>query len=540
MTGRRHDRTRLFVAEHGADGGRFFDARVSVAAGPGMLDTDNGRTMLRTMVNLVSRFTDSMDIRLPDGHGRTECEMVSLAESTGCRAAGGRGRGSAGRAGPDVALSVGGGPADGRLSVSANSSGWVSYVACGGPAGGQDGAVQNPIGAMGAACLAAAEAFKGLLEAAGCAERRVAEHPGMLALSLLDYAAYDPGGPAGGQGPGQERPAGAHGPPAGRHGSQIPLPRRVGAGEIVLAGAGAVGSSFLYAASEAGALDATVRVVDDDVVDETNLNRCPAFFEADVGRPKAAAAEAVSRRGFRVAGSVARIEEYCGGSGGLGAVVSAVDNRDARLGVQFDLPRVVFHGATGGAVAAVSVIKLPENACLCCIFDERMSRAESIAAETGIPRGMVQEALAGGGPFTAEHLAHVEGRHGGAPPGLSRLVGQRFESAYAAGMCGRLPVSSGKAGASASVPFASFFAGLALAGEVVKHYSPGMRGAPMSDGRDFVQVSLLSPRSLNLARRTKSPHCALRCSGGDVQDRFAAKWPGGWRAPGAAASRTML
>ena len=531
MTGGRHDRTRLFVAEHGADGGRFFDARVSVAAGPGMLDTDNGRTMLRTMVNLVSRFVDSMDIRLPDGHGRTEGEMVRLAESAGCRAAGGRGR--AGR--PDVALSVGGGPAGGRLSVSANSSGWVSYVACGGPAGGQDGAVQNPIGAMGAACLASAEAFKGLLEAAGCAERRVAEHPGMLALSLLDYAAYDPGGAPGGRETG--RRAGARGPPAADHGSQLPLPRRVGAGEIVLAGAGAVGSSFLYSASEAGVLDAAVRVVDDDVVDETSLNRCPAFFEADVGRPKAAAAEAMSRGSFRVAGSVARIEEYCGGSGGgLDAVVSAVDNRDARLGVQFDLPRVVFHGATGGAVAAVSVIKMPENACLCCIFDERRSRAESIAAETGIPRGMVQEALAGGGPFTAEHLAHVERRHGGAPPGLGRLVGQRFESAYAAGMCGRLPVSGGEAGASASVPFASFFAGLALAGEVVKHYSPGMRGAPMSDGRDFVQVSLLSPRSLNLARRTKSRNCALQCSGGDVQGRFAAKWPGGWRAPGAAAS----
>ena len=532
MTGGRHDRTRLFVAEHGADAGRFFNGRVSVAAGQGMLDTDNGRIMLRTMVNLVSRFTDSMDIRLPDGHGRTECEMVRLAESTGCRAAGGR----AGRPDPDVALSVGGGPAGGRLSVSANSSGWASYVACGGPAGGQDGAVQNPIGAMGAACLASAEAFKGLLEAAGCAEGRVAEHPGMLALSLLDYAAYDPGGPPGG--PGQGRRAGARGPPAADHGSQLPLPRRVGAGEIVLAGVGAVGSSFLYAAGEAGALDATVRVVDDDVVDETSLNRCPAFFEADVGRPKALAAEAMSRGSFRAAGSVARIEEYCGG--GLDAVVSAVDNRDARLGVQFDLPRVVFHGATGGAVAAVSVIKLPENACLCCIFDERRGRAESIAAETGIPRGMVQEALAGGGPFTAEHLAHVKRRHGGAPPGLSRLVGQRFESAYAAGMCGRLPVSGGAARASASVPFASFFAGLALAGEVVKHYSPGMLGAPMSDGRDFVQVSLLSPRSLNLARRAKSPRCALRCSGVDVQDRFAAKWPGGWRAPGAAASRTML
>ena len=527
MTGGRHDRTRLFVAEHGADGGRFFGARVSVAAGHGMLDTGNGRIMLRALVNLVSRFTDSMDIRLPGGHGRMEGEMVRLAESAGCRAAGGRGRAGPD---PDVALSVGGGPAGGRLSVSANSSGWVSYVACGGSAGGQDGAVQNPIGAMGAACLASAEAFKGLLEAAGCSERRVAEHPGMLALSFLDYAAYEPGAPPGRRGRG--RPAGARGPPAADHGSQRPLPRRVRAGEIVLAGAGAVGSSFLYSAREVDVLDATVRAVDDDVVDETNLNRCPAFFVSDIGRPKAVAAEAMSRGGLRVAGSVARLGEYLGGNGGLDAVVSAVDNRDARLGVQFDLPRVVFHGATGGAVAAVSVIKLPENACLCCIFDERKSRAESIAAETGIPRELVRKALAKGGRLTAEHLAHVEKRHGAVPPGLRRLVGQSFEGAYAAEMCGKLPVSSGATKASASVPFASFFAGLALAGEVVKHYCPGMRGAPMSDGRDFVQVSLLAPRSLNLAHRAKSPNCALQCSGKDVQDRFAVKWPGGWHARG--------
>ena len=531
MTGGRHDRTRLFVAEHAGDEGRFFGARVSITAGCGMLGTGNGITMLRTLVNLVSRFTDNLDIRLPDGCGPLQGEMIRLAESTGCCA--GVGRGHAGP-GPDVALSVGGRPAGGRLSVSANSSGWVSYVACGGSAGGQDGAVQNPIGAMGAACLASAEAFKGLLEAAGCAKRQVVDHPGMLALSLLDYAAYDPGALPGRRG---GLPGGDHGPPAGDHGSRLPLPRRAAAGEIVLAGAGAVGSSFLYSARESGALDAAVRVVDYDAVDETNLNRCPAFFESDIGRPKAVAAEAMSRGGLKVAGTVSKLDEYMGRNGGLGAVVSAVDNRDARLDVQFDLPRVVFHGATGGAVAAVSVIKLPENACLCCIFDERGGREEAIANETGIPAEAVRKALAEGGPFTADHLAHVERRSGAALPGLRRLVGQKFEGVYAAEMCGRFSLRDGGAVASASVPFASFFAGLALAGEVVKHYSPGLRGVPMADGRDFVQVSLLSPRSLNLARRTKSPRCALRCSDGYIQDRFAAKWPGGWRAPGATTSR---
>ena len=526
MTGRRHDRTRRFVAEHVDDEGRFFKSRVSVTAARGMLGTDNGRIMLSTLVNLASRFVDNLEICLPPGFGRLQGEMVGLARAAGCRGAAGRGRIGAGS---DVALSVGGGPAEGRLSVSANSSGWASYVACGGSAGGQRGAVQNPIGAMGAACFASAEAFKGLLEAAGCTKREVVAHPGMLAFSLRDYAVRVTEPPRAGR-------AAEEGLPGSRsaHGSHDPLPRRVEAGEIVLAGAGAVGSSFLYACRATGVLDATVRVVDDDRVDEASLNRCPAFFEADTGCPKAEASEAMSRGNFRVAGSTARIGEY---HGGLDAVVSAVDNNRARLDIQSDLPRVAFHGATGGAVAAVSVIKIPENACLCCIFDRRRSREEAIADETGIPAEAVRKAIAEGGPFTGEHLAYVERRHGGASAPLRRLVGQGFESVYAVEMCGRLPAASGEAGGGASVPFVSFFAGLALAGEVVKHYSPGIGWIPMTDRRDFAQVSLFSPRSLNLARRAKSAGCALRCSDDDVQKRFAAKWPGGPRAPGAAGPR---
>ena len=52
----------------------------------------------------------------------------------------------------------------------------------------------------------------------------------------------------------------------------------------------------------------------------------------------------------------------------------------------------------------------------------------------------------------------------------------------------------------------------------------------MASGLDFAQVGLFSPRSLNLARRAKSPRCALGCSDSAVQDRFAAKWGADWRA----------
>lgn len=69
--------------------------------------------------------------------------------------------------------------------------------------------------------------------------------------------------------------------------------RRLAAAKVAVIGAGGLGSPVLLYLASAGV--GTLGIVDDDIVDATNLQRQIAFGTADVGRPKAAiAAERVS------------------------------------------------------------------------------------------------------------------------------------------------------------------------------------------------------------------------------------------------------
>lgn len=502
----RHSRTDLFGRRYAGDPGRLRDLPVVIAAGPGILRTGNGREMFETAANLVCRFSDNVGFGVPEGMPGLESRAGEIASGAGAGAACAGGE-------PEVAILIGDAEAAGRFSVRIDSSGWVSYMACGpdpeppclDPAApGRRG--QNPIGAMGAACLASAEAFKRLLEVVGAkddrAARIVSSHPRRLEYSFLSC-----------------RPDGA----------SAPLPAAVDVGNVLLVGAGAVGSGFLYAASRSGVLRGDVTALDHDTVDETNLNRCLPFYASDVGAPKAGAVERLSSEGLRIRGVRARYREF-GGRKAASTVVSAVDNNAARAEIQYDLPRVIFHGATGDAGADVSVIRFGENACMRCMFRARGSWAAAASAETGIPEAEVRRLAASGDAFTRGHLEAM-GVAGDAARRLEKHVGRPFVEVYAREICGMVRVRAEGGAVHASVPFVSFFAGLSLLSEVAKHFSPGLRGYPMPNGLDLLEINLFSPGSCELSRKPRDPGCDL-CSDAAVLQIWRDKWAGAGPPPG--------
>ena len=74
--------------------------------------------------------------------------------------------------------------------------------------------------------------------------------------------------------------------------------------QVVVVGAGGLGSPVALSLAAAGV--GTIRIVDDDVVDLSNLQRQTLFVTADVGRPKA---EVAAER-LRAAAPTAQIESY--------------------------------------------------------------------------------------------------------------------------------------------------------------------------------------------------------------------------------------
>ncbi|MEO5773206.1 MAG: HesA/MoeB/ThiF family protein [Sphingomicrobium sp.] len=128
-----------------------------------------------------------------------------------------------------------------------------------------------------------------------------------------------------------------------RYARQIVLPqiggvgqRRLKAARVALIGAGGIGSAVIPALAGAGV--GRLTIIDDDVVDLTNLHRQPIFAEADAGGPKAElAAEFVGRLNQHVMVSAvqARID---GGNAtellsGHDLVIDGSDNFATRLAV---------------------------------------------------------------------------------------------------------------------------------------------------------------------------------------------------------------
>ncbi|MBN2238647.1 MAG: HesA/MoeB/ThiF family protein [Dehalococcoidales bacterium] len=144
--------------------------------------------------------------------------------------------------------------------------------------------------------------------------------------------------------------------------------------KIFVAGCGGLGSPVLVYLAVAGI--GTIRIVDEDTIDISNLNRQILHWDADVGRVKV---ESGSEKLRGMNGQIAiepiratidetNAEEL---TAGFDLIVDAMDNLHTRFilnqaAIKHNIP--FFHGAVQGLEGRVSTIIPGKTACLRCIY----------------------------------------------------------------------------------------------------------------------------------------------------------------------------
>ena len=163
-------------------------------------------------------------------------------------------------------------------------------------------------------------------------------------------------------------------------------------GEAYLAGAGAIGNGFLWAARHVD-VHGTLHVVDDDFVSAGNLQRQIWFTTEDIKSPKT---EVLCRKAqphlynCRLIPAKCRLQEHPNRAGSwLRRLIVAVDSRRSRRELQNELPYEVFDASTTDVrEIVVHYNRQPlEFACLGCVYsrDQReVSQDQAIAEHLGV------------------------------------------------------------------------------------------------------------------------------------------------------------
>lgn len=164
--------------------------------------------------------------------------------------------------------------------------------------------------------------------------------------------------------------------------------------DTYLAGAGAVGNSFLYALQHF-AVSGSLAIIDPDNVSDGNLNRCMFFTTADVDKPKAVRLAELASPCFahlKLEPSISTLQQYSKNQktgNWLKRLVVGVDSRRTRRRLQGEIPGEVFDASTTGVIECVlHHHKQPtEAACLACIYHEipdELAQERHIAESLGV------------------------------------------------------------------------------------------------------------------------------------------------------------
>jgi hypothetical protein len=217
-------------------------------------------------------------------------------------------------------------------------------------------------------------------------------------------------------------------------------------GEAYLAGAGAIGNGFLWAARHVE-LRGKLTICDDDTVSSGNLQRQVWFHEDDIGEPKSTTLCQKAQphiTGCELKPETVRLQDLPNRSGAwLRRLIVAVDSRRARRELQNELPAEVFDASTPDIREVVVHYNNAFSglACLGCLYkaDEKEATQDQIIAEhlgVGVDDVRASRISSVAAVAIARKHPHID---------PVSIEGQAFDSLYKA-LCatGKLHASVGK------------------------------------------------------------------------------------------------
>lgn len=279
----------------------------------------------------------------------------------------------------------------------------------------------------------------------------------------------------------------------------------VDVGEAYLAGAGAIGNGFLWAARYTS-LRGRLHVADSDKVSAGNLQRQIWFKRTDVGKYKAEAL-CDRARGYipecELKAAVCLLQDHPDATDGawLERLIVGVDSRRSRRHLQNLFPGEVFDASTTGSEEIIiHHNKQPmDTACMGCIYyhnQQEISFDEAVAKQLGISVAEVQRQHIT--PEIAQRICSVH-------PSLSAegIVGEAFDSLYKQLCSGQKLRSSAGKQVIAPLAFVSVLAGAFLVLELVRRQSKDF-----SDPTNFWRFSPWRPPVAGLGQvMPRRPDC---------------------------------
>lgn len=293
----------------------------------------------------------------------------------------------------------------------------------------------------------------------------------------------------------------------------------INVGESYLAGAGAIGNGFLWAARHVR-LVGRLHVVDDDMVSAGNLQRQIWFEQPDLGTPKATTLATRAQPFIAecvLVPSICRLQDHPNRNmnpAWLRRLIVAVDSRNARRRLQNELPGEVFDASTTGVEQIVlHYNRQPtEQACMGCVYGrdaQEVSHEQAVAALLGVePYEVRLERIT---PGMADKIA---ASNSGITP--NAIVGLACDTLYKQ-LCGsgRLRAVTGDA-VIAPFAFVSVLAGALLLADLVTRLA-GHTAA----GNDWRVSPWHSPDRTSAYWRSRRTNC--ECCSRDVVRRAAAR-----------------